>query len=69
MENMSGLKFSSSVKIEIKKFDEKINFTLWQIQIKNVLIQYGLHKALKGKPSPAFSSGSGTDFDGQNNFA
>ncbi|KAK9232475.1 hypothetical protein WN943_022721 [Citrus x changshan-huyou] len=56
---MSGLKFSSPVKFEIEKFDGRINFGLWQVQVKDVLIQSGLHKALKGKPSPASSSGSG----------
>ncbi|KAL9439725.1 hypothetical protein AB3S75_025227 [Citrus x aurantiifolia] len=56
---MSGLKFSSPVKFEIGKFDGRINFGLWQVQVKDVLIQSGLHKALKGKPSPASSSGSG----------
>ncbi|ESR45251.1 hypothetical protein CICLE_v10003098mg [Citrus x clementina] len=56
---MSGLKFSSPVKFEIEKFDGRINFGLWQVQVKDVLIQSGLHKALKGKPSPASNSGSG----------
>ena len=56
---MSGLKFSSPVKFEIEKFDGRINFGLWQVQVKDVLIQSGLHKALKGKSSPASSSGSG----------
>ncbi|KAL9462621.1 hypothetical protein AB3S75_000591 [Citrus x aurantiifolia] len=56
---MSGLKFSSLVKFEIEKFNGRINFGLWQVQVKDVFIQSGLHKALKGKPSPASSSGSG----------
>ena len=56
---MSGLKFSSSMKFEIEKFDGKINFGLWQIQVEHVLIQSGLHKSLKWKPSPTFNSGSG----------
>ena len=56
---MSGLKFSSPVKFEIEKFDGKINFGLWQIQVEHVLIQSGLHKSLKGKPSPTSNSGSG----------
>ena len=54
---MPGLKFSSLVKFEIEKFDGKINFGLWQIQVNDVLIQSGLHKALKGKPSSASSNG------------
>ena len=49
------------MKFEIKKFDRRINFVLWQIQVEDVLIQSGLHKALKGKPSPASSSGSRKD--------
>ncbi|RYR07212.1 hypothetical protein Ahy_B05g074523 [Arachis hypogaea] len=44
---MSG--YSSAVKLEIEKFDGRINFGLWQIQVKDVLIQSGLHKALKEK--------------------
>ncbi|RYR04180.1 hypothetical protein Ahy_B06g083779 [Arachis hypogaea] len=46
---MSG--YSSAMKLEIEKFDGRINFGLWQIQVKNVLIQSGLHKALKEKIS------------------
>ena len=32
-------------------FDIRMNFGLWQAQVKDVLIQYGLHKMLKGRPS------------------
>ena len=39
----------STVKFDIEKFDGRINFGLWQIQVKDLLIQHGLHKALKGK--------------------
>ena len=46
---MSG--YSSAVKLEIEKFDGRINFGLWQVQVKDVLIQSGLHKALKEKIS------------------
>ena len=46
------------MKFEIETFDGKINFGLWQIQVKDVLIQSGLHKALKEKSSPASSSNS-----------
>ena len=38
-------------RFEIEKFDGRINFGLWQVQVKDVLIQSGLHKALKGRPS------------------
>ncbi|RYR69573.1 hypothetical protein Ahy_A03g016124 [Arachis hypogaea] len=34
---MSG--YSSAVKLEIENFDGRINFGLWQIQVKDVLIQ------------------------------
>ncbi|KAK7245918.1 hypothetical protein RIF29_40772 [Crotalaria pallida] len=43
--------FSSAVKFDIEKFDGRINFGMWQIQVKDVLIQSGLHKALTGKVS------------------
>lgn len=37
-------KFSSAVKIDLEKFDGIINFDLWRIQVKDVLIQLGLCK-------------------------
>ncbi|RYR42423.1 hypothetical protein Ahy_A08g038900 [Arachis hypogaea] len=37
--------------LRFEKFDGRINFGLWQIQVKDVLIQSGLHKALKEKIS------------------
>ncbi|RYR36624.1 hypothetical protein Ahy_A09g041590 [Arachis hypogaea] len=46
---------SSAVKLEIEKFDGRINFGLWQVQVKDVLIQSGLHKALKEKISVSSS--------------
>ena len=46
------------MRIEVEKFDGRINFALWLIQVKNLLIQFRLHKALKGKPSPASCSDS-----------
>lgn len=30
---------------------------LWQVQVKDVLIQFGLHKALNGRPSGGMSLG------------
>lgn len=42
---MSGIKF------DVEKFNGRINFGLWQIQVKDVMIQSGLHKALKGRPT------------------
>ncbi|QHN83844.1 Syntaxin [Arachis hypogaea] len=33
------LRYSSAVKLEIENFDGRINFGLWQVQVKDVLIQ------------------------------
>ncbi|KAF3644555.1 hypothetical protein FXO37_21377 [Capsicum annuum] len=38
-------------KFEIEKFDGRINFGLWQVQVKDVLIQSGLYKVLKERPT------------------
>ncbi|KAE8717380.1 hypothetical protein F3Y22_tig00110050pilonHSYRG00143 [Hibiscus syriacus] len=40
-----------SFRFDIEKFDGRINFGLWQVQVKDILIQSGLYKALKGKPA------------------
>ena len=53
------LKFSSPVKFDVEKFDGRIHFGLWQVQVKDVLIQSELHKASKGRPSPDSSKDSG----------
>ncbi|KAJ0086632.1 hypothetical protein Patl1_07131 [Pistacia atlantica] len=42
----------SSIKFDIEKFNRRINFGLWQVQVKDVMIQSGLHKVLKGRPTP-----------------
>jgi hypothetical protein len=34
----------SEMKFDIEKFDGRINFGLWKVQVKDVLIQSGLHK-------------------------
>ncbi|KAL5732705.1 hypothetical protein ACOSP7_032058 [Xanthoceras sorbifolium] len=52
-------KFSSPIMFDVEKFDGRINFGLWQLQVKDVLIQSGLHKVLKGKPIPVSNSNSG----------
>ena len=39
---------TSNAKFEVEKFNGKINFSLWKVQVKDILIQQGLHKALKG---------------------
>ncbi|MED6217856.1 hypothetical protein PIB30_021497 [Stylosanthes scabra] len=41
--------FSSAVKFDIEKFDERMIFDLWQVQVKDVLIHSGLHKWKCGK--------------------
>ncbi|KAL5804347.1 hypothetical protein ACOSQ3_031147 [Xanthoceras sorbifolium] len=51
-------KFSSSLKFSVEKFDGKINFSLWQVQVKDVLIQSGLHKVLKEKSGPVLKYSS-----------
>jgi hypothetical protein len=43
--------YSSAMKFDIEKFDGRINFGLLKVQVKDVLIQSGLHKALKGNIS------------------
>jgi hypothetical protein len=39
-----------SMKVEIKPFDEKINFGLWQRRMRGVLIQQRLQVALEDRP-------------------
>ncbi|KAL4591499.1 hypothetical protein LXL04_004467 [Taraxacum kok-saghyz] len=54
------------MRFDVEKYDRRINFGLWQVQVKDVLIQSGLHKALKGKPAPVSSkesSAAGKDDD------
>lgn len=40
---------SMVTKFDIEKFDGKISFSIWRIQIKTVITQNGLKKALEGK--------------------
>ncbi|KAK1570862.1 hypothetical protein Q3G72_008254 [Acer saccharum] len=47
------------MRFDVEKFDGKINFGLWQVQVKDLLIQFGLHKALKGKSTPVNPEGFG----------
>ena len=37
------------MKLDIEKFDRSVNFGLWQVKMKAILIQNGVHKALDGK--------------------
>ena len=39
----------SMMKLDIKKFDRFIDFGLWQLKMKEILVQNGVHKALDGK--------------------
>ena len=48
----------SVMKFDVEKFDGRINFGFWKVQVKNLLIQSRLHKALKGKPTIAFDEDS-----------
>jgi len=41
--------FASQFKVE--RFDRKRSFTLWQQRVKDILIQQGSARALKGKDS------------------
>ncbi|PON31878.1 hypothetical protein PanWU01x14_366160 [Parasponia andersonii] len=65
---MSGNKISIPVRADVEKFNENIYFDLWQIQVKELLIQSRLHKflkdrkAYKGKNSKKFSM-SNEDWD------
>ena len=40
-----------------------MNFRLWQVQVKDILIQSGLYKALRGKPA-SLSEGKEPDKSG-----
>ena len=46
--NIVMAKMSSS-KFEIKKFSGKNNFELWKLNMRDLLVQQGLQKALDGK--------------------
>jgi len=41
------MSYSSALKFDIEKFDGRINSDLWKVQVKDVLIQSGLHEMLK----------------------
>ena len=49
---------SSVMKFDVEKFDGRSNFGLWQVLVKDLLIQFGLHKELKGKPTTAYGEDS-----------
>jgi LTR polyprotein gag-polypeptide-like protein len=37
------------MKLDIENFDRSVNFDLWQVKMKVILIHNGMHKALDGK--------------------
>ena len=39
----------SSMKLDIEKFDRSVNFGLWQVKMKAILIQNGVHKVIEGE--------------------
>jgi hypothetical protein len=47
----AAMSYSSAMKIDIEKLDRRVNFGLWNVQVNDVLIQSGLHKALQGNTS------------------
>lgn len=40
---------TSNVEFKVEKFEGRNNFSLWQIKVKDMLVQYSLHNVLKGK--------------------
>ena len=49
-----------SLKFGIERFDGRMNFSLWQIQVND--IQFGLHKALSGAGSAECSKNANIVF-------
>ena len=47
---------STVTEFDIKKFDSKINFTIWKVQMTVVLTHNGLQKALAGKAKRPIST-------------
>ena len=46
---MSGTRSTNLSGLVVEKFDGKVSFTLWQRRMKDILVQQGLARALKGK--------------------
>ncbi|KAL5854514.1 hypothetical protein ACOSQ4_004316 [Xanthoceras sorbifolium] len=53
----------STAKFEVVKFDRKINFTLWQVRMRAVLVQSGVQKALKGNKPANMKDADWEDID------
>lgn len=47
--DLLGCEADSLVKIDVENFDGRINFDLWQLQAKDVLIQFGLQQCVERK--------------------
>ncbi|PON95853.1 hypothetical protein TorRG33x02_083760, partial [Trema orientale] len=60
---MSGIKYSTPIRADVEKFDGNINFDLCQVQVKDLLIQSGLHKVLKGRDNSGKSKISDEDWE------
>ena len=60
---MSGIKYSTPIRADVEKFDGNINFSLWQVQVKDLLIQSGLHKVLKGRDNSGKSKIGDEDWE------
>ena len=62
----SAPKVSASVKYVVEKFDgKKVNFGMWQCQMRDILVQQDLHRALKGKMAK-LTKWSDDDWDSYN---
>ena len=38
----------STIKLDMEKFDRSVDFGLWQVKMKDILIQNGVQKAIEG---------------------
>ena len=45
------------LKFGIERFNMRMNFGLWQVEVKDILVQSGLHKTLRGIPASGSSDG------------
>lgn len=62
----------SGAKFEVEPFDGRNNFSLWQSILKDILVQQGLYKALKGrekKPESSDDKGKEKKKDGMSDNA
>ena len=47
----------SNMKVDFEKFDGKGNFSMWKIQVKDLLVQADLDQTLDEKPEGMTDSG------------